>query len=143
MNNITAGLLSGGITGVISFIIGSALWFAPWAVKINNNAKDLPIWKNYPVQFFLPLVFIWGLVFTTIMGLLFVFIESKIPGNHVLKGFIFGIIIWFLKNVPEAVNNLLLIKKPVNYTLLELTNSFIGLSLTGIIIALFFSAFCK
>ncbi len=143
MNNITAGLLSGTITGVISFIIGSALWFAPWAVKLNDQSKDLNIWKNYPVRFFLPLVFIWGIIFTILMGVCFAIVKDKIPGDPIIQGLFFGITIWFFKNLPEAINNLLLINKPVNYTILELINSFVGLSVSGIILALFFKLFTK
>ncbi len=138
-----AAILTGIITGVISFIIGSGLWFAPWAVKINNKAKDLPIWKNLPVKTFLPWVFIWGLVFSIIMAITYMFVKDLLPLNLIVKGLIYGIVIWVFKNLSEAVNNLLLIDKPINYTFLELANSFIGLSVSGILIAVLFGAFTK
>jgi len=40
MKTILLGALSGLIAGIGSFIAGSVLWLAPWAIKINNNAAD-------------------------------------------------------------------------------------------------------
>jgi len=143
MSNTFAVILTGIITGILSFIIGSVLWFAPWAIRINKNAQDLNIWKNLPVQTFLPLVFVWGIIFSVIMAMVYMFVKDLLPGNLFLKGILFGVTIWFFKNLPEAVNNFLLINKPMDYTALELINSLIGLSVSGILIARFFSWFAK
>ncbi|MBI9097323.1 MAG: hypothetical protein JEY91_02545 [Spirochaetaceae bacterium] len=53
MSHTLAVLLTGTITGTVSFVIGSVLWFAPWAMKITNKAQDLPIGKNLPIKIFI------------------------------------------------------------------------------------------
>ena len=143
MKIVTVAIVSGLLTGIVSFIIGSALWFAPWAMKISHNARDLPIWKNLPVKMFLPAVFIWGLIFTVALAIIFIFVKDSIPGNIYIQGLIFGVVIWFVKNLTEAVNSFVLINKPLNYILLELGNALFGLILSGIMISLLTNRFAK
>lgn len=140
---LSAALTSGLITGVVSFVIGSALWFAPWAVKISKSAQDLPIWKNLPVKTFLPAVFVWGLIFTVCMAITFGFVKEILPGNMYIQGLVFGLVVWFFKNLTEAVNCFVLINKPLNYILLEVGYSLLGLLISSMMISVLIKVFTK
>ncbi|MBB6482258.1 hypothetical protein [Spirochaeta isovalerica] len=135
MNFFFSGLLWGTVAGAVSFFLGSLLWFAPWARAVSERSSDLPIWKNLPVKLFLPVLFCWGTVFTIGLTFLYLAVRSILPGSPVASGVIFGAVIWFLKNLTEGINALVLIDKPSEYVALELVNSLIGLLVTGALIA--------
>ena len=107
--------------------------FSLWIFLIASFSTLLGNW------IFLTMVF--GIFLMIVWILLYRLIYSSLPGNGWIKGLYFGFIIGFVKSVPEAFNQWMLINYPTPLILVQLFNTFISLMIFGALLGFFFSKF--
>ena len=71
--------------------------------------------------------------------IVFVFFYPSLPGKGWLKGLYFGIIISFIKNLPEAFDQWIVIVYPYELILAQLINTTISIIFIGIIMQIIFT----
>ena len=98
-SGLTAGAIAGIVTGIVSFALG------PMLAQIGIIEPLGGTWEIWDPSFyvvyalaFISLALIWG----TIFGLIYSRYYDSAPGKGVIKGLLFGLMIWLIKDVAAG-----------------------------------------
>ncbi len=143
--NTKKAVLWGAVLIIIQMIIGNVFYMNPYVANIykefegHHSLKTFEFIGGFGNWIFLTMVF--GIFLMIVWILLYRLFYSSLPGNGWIKGLYFGIIIGFIKSVPEAFNQWMLINYPTPLILVQLFNTFISLVIFGALLGFFFSKF--
>jgi hypothetical protein len=87
-----AGVVLGTVSLVTSYIFG--LHF-----RILEAPGGLEIWDPSLVRLFALATLSLGVIWGTIMGVIYAKFYDRVPGKGILKGLYFGLIIWLIKDI--------------------------------------------
>jgi hypothetical protein len=87
-------ILAGAIAGFISGILAGVITYA--GLSMGMGGIKVPLINAFVATVLLTLIF------GTIFGLLYKELYRSIPGKGVKKGFLFGLIIWFIKDITAG-----------------------------------------
>lgn len=130
---------------VIQMFVGNLLYMNPIVSGIFKQYEGHPSTK--PMDYFggvgnwLLLTMSFGIIFCIVLIILYLLLYKSIPGTGWKKGLSFGLMIGFIKAVPEAFNQWLIFDYPTILIQVQLINTLIGLAIFGILLAVFFEKF--
>ena len=143
--NTKKAILWGGVLVIIQMILGNLLYMNPVVSEINKQFEGHPSIKSFDfiggLANWIILTMVFGIFLMIIWIFLYKMFYQCLPGKGWTKGLCFGIIIGFIKAVPEAFNQWMVIDYPVPLILVQLFNTFIGLVIFGSLLGFFFSKF--
>jgi hypothetical protein len=84
------------------------------------------------------LTFLFGIFFTILIIALYLLLYDRIPGTGWQKGVAFGLMVGFIKAVPEAFNQWMIFDYPTILIVVQLINTLLGLTLFGLLLAVVF-----
>jgi len=98
-NSILAGAIAGAIIGIVNFTLGIILAYIGVTEPLGG------VWEIWDPSLYilaalalLSLSVIWG----TFFGAIYARFLDNIPGKGVMKGLIFGLLIWIVKDVAAG-----------------------------------------
>ena len=138
-------VLWGAVLIILQMIIGNILYMNPIVAQINKQFEGHPSIKSFDflggLGNWIILTMVFGIFLMIIWIFLYKLFYSSLPGKGWIKGLYFGIIIGFIKSVPEAFNQWMVIDYPTPLILVQLFNTFISLVIFGALLGFFFSKF--
>ncbi|MBL7162309.1 MAG: hypothetical protein ISS57_06860 [Anaerolineales bacterium] len=87
------------------------------------------------------LTMLFGTFLTIIFIILYLILYKGLPGKGWQKGLFFGVMIAFIKAVPEAFNQWMIFEYPNILIIIQLINTLAGLVIFGIAIGIIFDKF--
>ncbi len=84
---------------------------------------------------------LFGTLLILIFIALYLTLYKGLPGKGWQKGLFFGLMIGFIKAVPEAFNQWMIFEYPNILILLQLINTLVGLMFFGIVLGFIFDKF--
>ena len=138
-------ILWGAIAMVIQMVVGNLLYMNPIVMKINKQFEGHPTLKSFDFiggmtnWLIVTMIFSIGMIIFWII--LYIVLYDSIPGKGILKGLIFGLFVGLIRAVPEAFNQWMLLSYPSELILIQLINTFIGLTLFGLVLGFFYKRF--
>lgn len=129
-------ILYGLVVLIIDMLIGNLLYMNPYVSGVFESYKGHPSIK--PIESFggignyITLTMIFGIILFIFLVVLYLVLYNSLPGKGWIKGLSFGIMVGFLKAVPEAFNQFMNINYPVDLIYIQLFNTFFGLILFGL-----------
>lgn len=87
------------------------------------------------------LTMLFGTFLIIIFIALYLILYKGLPGKGWKKGLFFGVMIGFIKAVPEAFNQWMIFDYPNILILLQLINTLVGLMFFGIVLGFIFDKF--
>ena len=143
--NIKKAILWGSILIIIQMIIGNLLYMNPVVASINEQFEGHPSIKSFDfiggLGNWIILTMVFGISLMVIWIFLYKLFYLSLPGKDWIKGLYFGIIIGFIKSVPEAFNQWMVINYPTPLILVQLFNTLVSLVIFGTLLGFFFSKF--
>jgi len=130
---------------IIQLVVNNLLWMNPVIDKFNEQYIGHPAIK--PLEAFggldnwVLLSFLFGSVLISIWIVLYLIFYKSIPGKGAIKGLVFGLILWLIKSIPEALDQWLIFVYPVNRIIIQLLHGVISLSIFGVVLATVFNTF--
>ncbi len=138
-------VLWGVIAIVINMVIGNLLYMNPFVHGFFKAHQGHPAMKSHAafggVANWIIMNALFSLVFLAILVFLFVLIYKGLPWKGWKKGLAFGLIVAFVKAVPEAFNQYMILTYPTSLILVQLINTIIGITIFGIVLGFFFDRF--
>jgi len=137
--------LWGAIVLIIHMAISNLFYMNPLVMNIFKEYEGHPTMK--PMEVFggltnwIMLNAIFSIIFVAILILLYLKLYESIPGKGWKKGLSFGLIIAFVKAIPEAFNQFMVFNYPTVLILVQLVNAILSLIIFGILLSLFFNKF--
>jgi len=90
-----SGLWAGAIAGIVAGIVGIIVVTILVATGLSEPvAGSIARWYTSQIGFNL----VWGAIF----GALYVKFQNQIPGKGILKGLVFGLLIWVIHSIYPA-----------------------------------------
>lgn len=143
--NVKKAVLWSSILIIIQIIIGNLLYMNPIVSAISKQFEGHASIKSFDFIGGLGNWIILTMVFGIMLMVLWIFLYNlfyvSLPGKNWTKGLFFGLIIGFIKSVPEAFNQWMVINYPVPLILVQLFNTYLSLILFGILLGFFFYKF--
>ena len=143
--NTKKAVLWGTVLIIIQMIIGNLLYMNPIVASINKQFEGHPSIKSFDflggLGNWIILTMFFGILFMIFWIFLYKLFYLSLPGKGWIKGLYFGIIIGFIKSVPEAFNQWMVINYPIPLILVQLFNTFVSLVIFGVLLGFFFSKF--
>jgi hypothetical protein len=143
--NTKKAVLWGTILIILQMIIGNMLYMNPVVANINKQFEGHPSIKSFDflggLENWIILTMVFGIFLMIIWIFLYKLFYSSLPGKGWIKGLYFGIIIGFIKSVPEAFNQWMVINYPTPLILIQLFNTFISLVIFGALLGFLYSKF--
>ncbi len=137
--------LWGSVLIIIDMIVGNVLYMNPIVAGINKQFEGHPSIKSFAflggIGNWIMLTMVFGILLMIFWIFLYKLFYLSLPGKGWTKGLCFGIIIGFIKSVPEAFNQWMVINYPTPLILVQLFNTFIGIVIFGALLGFFFSKF--
>ena len=143
--NTKKAVLWGTVLIILQMIIGNIFWMNPFVTNIykqfegHHSLKTFEFIGGFGNWIILTMVF--GIFLMIVWIFLYRLLYSSLPGKGWIKGLYFGIIIGFIKSVPEAFNQWMVINYPIPLILVQLFNTFISLVIFGVLLGFFYSKF--
>lgn len=97
-NSILTGAIAGSIMGIVNFALGFMLSYIGVTEPLGGVWEVARALAVLIALALLSLSVIWGTFFGVIYGRLF----DNIPGKGVLKGLIYGLLVWIAKDVAAG-----------------------------------------
>ena len=127
----------GGITAsLVWFMAGGVLYMNPFVAKIYKDAQKSPglkKWTNVPK--YLSYQFYGILAQCLLWAFVFAFIKSALPGEIILKGITFGLLLVAVKIFPRFVDMWTQSTYPDKLLVIEFVNGTIGSFIIGVVLA--------
>ena len=143
--NTKKAVLWGTVLIILQMIIGNILYMNPVVAQINKQFEGHHSIKSFDflggLGNWIILTMIFGIFLMIIWMFLYKLFYLSLPGKGWIKGLYFGIIIGFIKSVPEAFNQWMVIDYPTPLILVQLFNTFISLIIFGSLLGFFYSKF--
>jgi hypothetical protein len=143
--NTKKAVIWGTILIILQMIIGNMLYMNPVVANINKQFEGHPSIKSFDflggLENWIILTMVFGIFLMIIWIFLYKLFYSSLPGKGWIKGLYFGIIIGFIKSVPEAFNQWMVINYPTPLILIQLFNTFISLVIFGALLGFLYSKF--
>ena len=143
--NTKKAVLWGAVLIVLQMIIGNMLYMNPIVANINKQFEGHPSIKSFDflggLGNWILLTMVFGIFLMIVWIFLYKLLFLSLPGKGWIKGLYFGVIIGFVKSVPEAFNQWMVINYPTPLILVQLFNTFISLVIFGALLGFFFSKF--
>lgn len=143
--NYKKAILWGIVVYIIDAIFGNLLYMNPLVSGIFNQYGGHPSMK--PMEAFgglanwLLLTMLFGTFLIIMFIALYLMLYKGLPGKGWKKGLFFGLMIGFIKAVPEAFNQWMIFEYPNILILLQLINTLVGLIFFGILLGFIFDKF--
>ena len=141
--NTKKAVLWGTILIILQMIIGNMLYMNPVVANINKQFEGHPSIKSFDflggLENWIILTMVFGIFLMIIWIFLYKLFYSSLPGKGWIKGLYYGIIIGFIKSVPEAFNQWMVINYPTPLILIQLFNTFISLVIFGALLGFLYS----
>ncbi len=138
-------VLWGTVLIILQMIIGNILYMNPVVAQINKQFEGHPSIKSFDflggLSNWIILTMVFGIFLMIVWIFLYKLFYLSLPGKGWIKGLYFGIIIGFIKSVPEAFNQWMVINYPTPLILVQLFNTFVSLVIFGALLGFFFSKF--
>lgn len=126
-------------------IISNLLYMNPVVAKINERFAGHVSIKSFDfiggLGNWILITMVFGIVLVFIWIVLYRYVYAVLPGNGWLKGLVFGLIVGFIKSVPEAFNQFMVINYPIPLIIVQLVNTLLGLTIFGVLLGFFYSKF--
>jgi len=143
--NTKKAMLWGFVVIIIQMMISNLLYMNPIVTKINERFEGHVSIKTFDfiggLGNWILLTMIFGIVLMIVWIILYRFVYVSLPGNGWIKGLVFGLIIGFIKSVPEAFNQFMVINYPIPLIVVQLVNTLLGLTIFGVLLGFFYSKF--
>ncbi len=143
--NTKKAILWGFVILIIQMMISNLLYMNPIVAKINERFVGHASIKTFDfiggMGNWILLTMIFGIVLMIIWIILYRYVYVILPGKGWVKGLVFGLIIGFIKAVPEAFNQFMVINYPIPLIIVQLVNTFLGLTIFGVLLGFFYSRF--
>ena len=124
--NYKKAIIWGAIVWIIQMIISNLLYMNPIVMGINKQYEGHPTIKSFDfiggLSNWILLTLLFGTFLTIVWIVLYLLFYRSIPGVRWRKGLFYGLIIGFIKAVPEAFNQWMLFVYPVPLILMQLVN---------------------
>lgn len=137
--------LWGAVTIVIQLVVGNILWMNPIVANLNKQFEGHPSIKSFDflggMTNWVLVTFLFGIFLSIVFIVLYPMLYAKLPGEGWSKGLAFGAILAFIKAVPEAFNQWMVIVYPWELIVLQLVNTVLGLLIFGTILGALFRKF--
>jgi len=128
--HIGKAILWGAITIIIGMAAGNLLYLNPWCRRLFNSYHGHPSMKSVEAfggeKKWVMLMTASGIYIGFLQVAFFCMMIPLLPQTWLLRGIVFGLLIWGLRSVPEAFNQWLLFTYPNPLILVQLVNTFIG-----------------
>ncbi|MEW6042143.1 MAG: hypothetical protein AB1633_11545 [Elusimicrobiota bacterium] len=130
---------------ILQMFVGNLLYQNPIVSGIYEQYEGHPSTK--PMDYFgglgnwLLLTMLFGIFLEIVFIILYLLLYKSIPGTGWKKGLSFGLMIGFIKAVPEAFNQWMLFAYPTILIHIQLINTLISLIIFGILLAVIFEKF--
>ncbi|MCK5137646.1 MAG: hypothetical protein KAR19_17810 [Bacteroidales bacterium] len=138
-------LLWGAIVWVIQMLVGNLLWMNPIVANINQQYAGHPTIKSFDfiggMSNWILVTLLFGTVFIIVCIILYLILYRSLPGQGWKKGLFFGLMVGFIKAVPEAFNQWMLFVYPESLILVQLANTLIGFLIFGTLLGFFYKKF--
>jgi hypothetical protein len=143
--NYKKAIIWGFVVIIIQMFVSNLLYQNPVVSGIFKQYEGHPSTK--PMEYFgglgiwLLLTFLFGIIFTVLMIALYLLLYERMPGIGWQKGLFFGLMVGFIKAVPEAFNQWMIFDYPTILIVLQLINTLVGITIFGILLAALFARF--
>lgn len=143
--NYKKAIIWGIVVLIIDMIVGNLFYMNPIVMGIFEQYEGHPTMK--PMEAFggmgnwILLNALFSVFLIAIFIALYLLLYESIPGTGWKKGLSFGLMIGFIKAVPEAFNQWMLFVYPTILIQVQLINTLIGLVIFGILLAVIFEKF--
>ncbi len=97
-SSIVAGAIAGSIMGMVNFVLGYMLSYIGVTEPLGGSWEIAQSLLMLIVLALFSLSVIWGIFFGAIYGRFF----DNIPGKGVMKGLVYGILVWIAKDVAAG-----------------------------------------
>jgi hypothetical protein len=140
--NYKKAVIWGFVVIIIQMVVGNLLYQNPVVSGLFKQYEGHPSTK--PMEHFgglgnwLLLTFLFGIFFTVLIIGLYLLLYERIPGTGWQKGLSFGLMVGFIKAVPEAFNQWMIFDYPTILIVVQLINTLLGLIIFGILLAVIF-----
>lgn len=143
--NVKKGILWGFVVIIIQMILSNLLYINPIVAKINEKFVGHPSLKTFDfiggLGNWILLTMVFGIVLMIIWIILYRYTYIIIPGKGWIKGLIFGLVLGFIKSIPEAFNQFMVINYPIPLIMVQLINTLLGLTIFGFLLGFLYSKF--
>ncbi|MEW6574363.1 MAG: hypothetical protein AB1374_12120 [Bacillota bacterium] len=123
--NMKRAILWSTILIIIQMALGNLLYMNPIVSSINKQFEGHPSIKSFDfiggLGNWIVLTMVFGIILMIFWIFLYNLFYNSLPGKNWIKGLFFGLIIGFIKSVPEAFNQWMVIDYPVPLILNFLT----------------------
>jgi hypothetical protein len=142
MINYKKAALGGVIVILLDMVVGNLLYMNPLVSGLYRQYEGHPSTK--PMDYFgglgnwLLLTFLFGIFFTILIIALYLLLYDRISGIGWQKGVTFGLMVGFIKAVPEAFNQWMIFDYPTILIVVQMINTLLGLTIFGILLAVIF-----
>jgi hypothetical protein len=133
-------VISGLISGLVAFVVGSLLYMNPLVSGIYSKYSDYPCSK--PMDMFgglgnwMLLMLIGGLFSTVFLAVLYSYTEKGIGIQSTWKkGLFFGFLLWLVSKLPTSYYTWLMYTYPNVLNVIETINGLIGGIVAGVVLA--------
>jgi len=143
--NYKRAILWGIVVYIIDAIVGNLLYLNPIVSGIFAQYNDHSSMK--PMETFggqanwILLTMLFGTFLIIIFIILYLILYEGLPGKGWQKGLFFGVMIAFIKAVPEAFNQWMIFEYPNILIIIQLINTLTGLVVFGIAMGIIFDRF--
>lgn len=143
--DVKKAVLWGIVLILIQMALGNLLYMNPIVAGINKQFEGHPSVKSFDfiggLGNWIALTMVFGIVLMVFWICLYKLLYHSLPGKNWAKGLSFGFIIGFIKSVPEAFNQWMVINYPVPLILVQLFNTYLGLIIFGALLGFLFFRF--
>ncbi|MEW6406894.1 MAG: hypothetical protein AB1649_34385, partial [Chloroflexota bacterium] len=143
--NVKKAILWSIVLCVIQMILGNLLYMNPIVMGINERFAGYPSIKSFDfiggLGNWILLTMIFGIFMLAFWIFLYNLLYNSLPGKKWVKGLSFGLLIGFIRSVPEAFNQWMVIDYPVPLILVQLFNTFVSLIIFGALLGFIFYKF--
>ena len=143
--NYKKAVIWGVIVWIIQVIISNLLYMNPIVMGINKQYEGHSTIKSFDfiggLGNWILLTLIFGTFLMIVWIVLYLLLYRSIPGAGWKKGLFYGLMIGFIKAVPEAFNQWMLFVYPVPLILMQLINTLLGLIIFGMLLGFFYDKF--
>lgn len=141
--DVKRALLSGLIILIIYQVIGNLLYMNPIVMDIFQLFENHPSSKS--MDYFggqgnwIMINSVFSILFTIAHLILFLLLYNSLPGNKIIKGLFYGLIVIVISIIPESFNLFMTINYPTLLIKVLFVNHVISYLLLGLIMTLVYN----
>ncbi|NYZ76781.1 hypothetical protein H0O02_00505 [Candidatus Micrarchaeota archaeon] len=126
-------IISGLVAGVVILVLWNVVGML-FGALLGFDVSALPGLRSYtdPIM---TLYYLYPFVFGFALAYAYPFVEGKLKGDMVVKGFGFGILIFVINAIPSAFLNFTSMGYPFSFTVVSIIGPLVYLPAAGIAIA--------